>query len=311
MDLKRNLVLSLYLSGETHADIFKRLIELDINRSFIKRTISRYNETGTVTPSKRSGRKKSVRTSENIRKAKEILEQNPQFDHKKIARMLNMSERSGRRLFYFDLNLKYNEEEKKIRVDCAKYLLNKYDREQLPYLVFGDIKSFFIINYANMRNEHGNIDRMLSMWSAITADGHAPLTFVNNDYKTNNTYFENVVLGRKLLPWAHQHFGIRQRTLFQKSKYSLNYSIWIYENTPIYERSLCLLSNSIDLNPFKNIWKIFQSKIDKKHFENIDAFKLALQSEWEKIPTDVFLTAYNEFFLNLRRVVDGNGAVIH
>lgn len=70
MDVKRNAVIALYLSGKRQIDIFRELNHLNVNKKFIYRTIKRYNETGSIKKRHGGGWKKSATSPEMVRRVK-------------------------------------------------------------------------------------------------------------------------------------------------------------------------------------------------------------------------------------------------
>ena len=48
MEFKRDSVISLYLAGKPQVAIVRALQHLNVNKSFVSRTIARYRDTGSV-----------------------------------------------------------------------------------------------------------------------------------------------------------------------------------------------------------------------------------------------------------------------
>ena len=98
MDFKRNSVIALYLAGQSNSAIVKELQHLEVNKMFVSRTINRYNDTGSVKKRHGGGPKKSATNPDMIRKVKAQIQQNPRQSARKIAKEMNVSDRSIRRI---------------------------------------------------------------------------------------------------------------------------------------------------------------------------------------------------------------------
>ena len=58
MEFKRSSVVALYLAGKPHVAIVRAFQCINVNKSFVSRTIARYRDTGSVARRQGSGRKK-------------------------------------------------------------------------------------------------------------------------------------------------------------------------------------------------------------------------------------------------------------
>ena len=77
MELKRNSVIALYLSGKSQPAIVRELSHLKVNKMFVYRTIKRYNDTGSIAKRYGGGRKKTATSPERVQKVMARREQNP------------------------------------------------------------------------------------------------------------------------------------------------------------------------------------------------------------------------------------------
>ena len=70
MEFKRDRVFVLYLSGKPQVAIIRTGHHLNVNKSFVSRTIARYHDTGSVALRPKSGRKKKGNNIRHDRKGK-------------------------------------------------------------------------------------------------------------------------------------------------------------------------------------------------------------------------------------------------
>lgn len=106
MEFKRNSVIGLHLAGKTQVAIVRALKHLDVNKFFVHRTIKRYNETGSIAKRYGGGRKKTATAPEVVQKVKKRLERNPRRSANQMAKDLNISQRSMRRILQNELKVK-------------------------------------------------------------------------------------------------------------------------------------------------------------------------------------------------------------
>lgn len=262
MEFKRESVISLYLAGKSQPEIVRELKHLNVNKVFVYRTITRYNDTGSIAKRHGGGHQKTATSSEMVQKVSKRLERNPRRSANQMAKELGVSDRSVRRILKNDLKVKpykfqkaheLTEKQKKVRLQRAKELLRLAESGQFPNIVFSDEKIFPIEQFVNSQNDrvylkersHENLShRMVTrkqhppqvmVWAAATADGRSPIVFIEPGVKVNATYYREMVLEAALKPWADKHFGRRPWTFQQDSapshKARLNQE-WLKNNVP-------------------------------------------------------------------------------
>lgn len=89
----RVAVIALHKCDKSVTEIYNLLKKLKINKTFIYRTIERYNETFSVSDRKKSGRPRTVRTPKIIKAVKERIRRNPLRKQKILARGLKISKK--------------------------------------------------------------------------------------------------------------------------------------------------------------------------------------------------------------------------
>ena len=144
MDMKRNAVIALHLCKKSTIEIVRMLKHLKINRTFVYRTIKRYNETGTVNDRPRNGCPKSATTKSTVKKVRERIRRNPRRSANQMAKEMEVSTGSMNSLLKNDLELKaykrqkvhdLTAKQKKVRLNRSKLLLRRHASDD--FLIFG------------------------------------------------------------------------------------------------------------------------------------------------------------------------------
>lgn len=341
MELKRDSVIALFLSGKSQVAIFRSLRHLNVNKSFVSRTISRYRDTGSVAKRYGGGRKKTATAPEMVLKVKKRIERNPRRSGRKMARELNISARSVQRILQNNLKLKplkfqkahhLTTPQKKVRMERAKELLRRAESGEFPNLVFSDEAPFTIEQFVNKQNDRVYLRGsscenlhlrmatrkqsapMVMVWAAITVDGRTPLVFLDRGVKINATVYREKILEAVLKPWANKHFGRRPWTFQQDSapahKARVNQE-WLKTNIPHFISSSEWLANSPDANPLDFcVWGILKEKVGTKRFTSVGHLKQALRREWAKIPQTHFRSACDAFLDRLKAIIRAKGGHI-
>ena len=128
--------------------IIRDLQPLNVNISFVSRTIVHYHFTGRVASRLKSERKKkkkkTITTQEMIQKANARFDRNPHRSDRKIVRELNISRermdhilqnKPGLKLLKFQKVQNLTHRKKKVTLKRAKELLGLHESGQLPNLV--------------------------------------------------------------------------------------------------------------------------------------------------------------------------------
>ncbi|KAF2886382.1 hypothetical protein ILUMI_01255 [Ignelater luminosus] len=341
MEFKRNSVIALYLAGKSQSAIVRELEHIKVNRKFVYRTINRYNETGSVVKRYGGGPKKTATSPEMVRKVKKRLERNPRRSGNQMAKELNISQSSIRRILQNELQVKaYKKQkahdltpnQKKVRFERAKELLRLAASGEFPNIVFSDEKNFPIEQFVNTQNDRvyltertyenlkhrlvtrSNYPSQIMVWAAVTATGRSPLVFIEPGVKVNATYYRESVLEAALKPWARKQFGHADWTFQQDSapahKARVNQE-WLKTNVPRFISSTQWISNSPDANPMDySIWSILESKVRAKKHASMDALKQSLKREWAKIPLEHIRAACESFPGRLKAIIHAKGGHI-
>ena len=141
MELKRDRVIAFYLAGKPQMDIVTALQHLNVNKSFVSRTIARNRDTDRVASRPKSGRKRKATTPEMIRKVKTRFDRNPYSSDRKIALELNLSRKPMQHILKNMLGLKplkfqkvqeFTDAQNKVRLERANELFRLHESGQLP-----------------------------------------------------------------------------------------------------------------------------------------------------------------------------------
>lgn len=341
MDFKRNSVVALYLAGKSQPAIVRELEHLKVNKVFVYRTITRYNDTGSIAKRHGGGHQKTATSREMVQKVKKRLERNPRRSANQMAKELKISDRSIRRILKNDLKVKpykiqkahdLTPKQQQVRLERAKELLRLAESGQLPNIVFSDEKIFTIEQFVNSQNDrvylrdrsYENLSHRLAtrrqhppqimVWAAVTADGRSPIVFIEPGVKVNAQYYRESILEVALKPWADKHFGGRPWTFQQDSAPSHKARVnqeWLKNNVPNFITSTQWLSNSPDANPMDySLWAILESKVRTKRYNSLEALKKAIVHEWAKIPASHIRAACDSFLDRLKAIVKAKGGHI-
>ncbi|UYV74134.1 hypothetical protein LAZ67_11002214 [Cordylochernes scorpioides] len=102
----RIAVIALHKVGQSPSSIFKLLLNFNITRQFVYRTIERFNKAGTINDLERSGRLRVQRTQAAIKVIRERNRRNPRRKQKILAKKMNSAPRTVSRIFNEDLGLR-------------------------------------------------------------------------------------------------------------------------------------------------------------------------------------------------------------
>lgn len=192
--------------------------------------LSGKEETGTVVPKKKPGKKRSVRTPAVIKAVKERIRRNLARSCRKMAREMNMSHFAMQSILKKDLDLKAFRKQK-IHGLTSKNIADRVNKSRLLLkthaghnLIFSDEKLFTLevpINKQNDRVYGANIREVprnkraveriqnassVMVWGAISINGKLPLLFFDKSVEINKNYDLQHVLQDHLKPYARKLF---------------------------------------------------------------------------------------------------------
>lgn len=344
MDLKRNAVIALHLEGKSNIEIRRALPKLQLNEKFVRRTIQRYVETGSIKKRYGGGRRCTATAPAVVERVRHRLERNPERSAQQLAQDLNVSDRSVRRILKKKLKVQPYKKHKsqeltalqcRKRLDRSKELIRLLDGGMLPNIVFSDEKTFCIEQYLNKQNDRvwlkkrtsNHSDRLrvtrrqgadqIMVWAAISEKGRSSLVFLpmgRNEVKINEQIYRDKILRPELIPWARKTFGSEHWTFQQDSAPSHKANgtqNWLRSNVPVLIDRDMWPPSSPDLNPLDYcIWGIIQAQACSKKHTSLESLKLSLTREWNRLSEDVIRAACTSFRKRLKLVVKAKGGHI-
>ena len=103
MEFKCNSVIALYLAGKSQPAIVN---ELRVNKMVVYRTVTRYNDTGSIKKRHGGGHPKTATSRKMVRKVKVRMQRNPRQSAVQLTKNLDVSARSIGRILKNKLRLK-------------------------------------------------------------------------------------------------------------------------------------------------------------------------------------------------------------
>ena len=135
---------------------------LHVHIQTVYKAIDRYRTTGSNDDRPRSGRPRTARTKETMRKVKVQIMRNPRRSSKKLAASMRISKSSVRKILKNDLGLKpyklhkahnLTDPMKAVRVSRCKSLLRRFANGAHKKILFSDEKIFTIEQARNRQND--------------------------------------------------------------------------------------------------------------------------------------------------------------
>ncbi len=285
----QKLVLSKYEIDDGPTKIFR-----DLNGAISLPTIERWcksiRDTGSINLSSSSGRPRTIRTKAAIRKVKNRCERGKRVSSRKLARDLNISRTSVRRILKDDLGLRTykilnepspTEEHKEKRVQFANWIRTNFRKEDTMKILFPDEKMFDIDGVYNSQNDRiwavnpadadirGGVrqkrkfPQKVMVWLAVCSKGVSPLVIFEKGTVDHDRYIREVLpvalkFGNDMFGngWIFQQDGAKPH-IHAKSQE------WCANNFPSFIDKDHWPPNSPDLNPLDYcIWNEFAELID-------------------------------------------------
>lgn len=334
MDLqaRRGAVIALHLKKKRPSEIVRSLEEL---KSFVLRTINRYEKKGTIKDLPRSGRPATVSTPENRQKLRRLFQRKPSTSLRKAAKILKIGKTGVETILKEDMQMKpykfrvshgLTTQQKQERVKRCRKLLRRFANKQHEKIVFSDEKIFTVERAHNHQNDRiwstklpgqsATIERRqrpkyVMVWAGITASGKTPLVFIDLGVKINQEVYQKTVLEKALVPWARRHFG-ESNWVFQQdsapSHAGKSTQNWMRANLPDFITKDEWPANSPDLNPMDySIWSILEGNACAVSHDTREGLIASLKKEWKKIPAETIAKVVDDFPRRLRACIKAGG----
>ena len=332
---KRSTIITLHQAGHQTKDIVKLL---KISRKTVQKAVKRFKETGSTADRPGRGKKKSVRTEQNKKKLREMIRRNPRRSMRKMAKKLEIDEKSVRTIIRKDLGLnsyriqKVHELTDKMmsnRLERCRQLRERFSSARYKAIIFSDEKIFTIEPFTNRQN-----DRILSpnissansngrlagrrahpqsvmVWAAAAYDGKPPLVFVPQNAKINTETYQNLILKKALIPWTKAHLKSRPFCFQQDSApshKSKSTQSFCKTHFPDFISTSEWPSNSPDLNPLDySIWSYLETKACSTPHKSLDSLKASLIKAWNEMPADYLRAVIDAFPKRLKACINAKG----
>ena len=233
---KRGAVIALHNEGVSPSEIAKRL---EMYLATVCKQIKRYKELGTLDDRPRSGRPVTATTKKNKEKIRSRIRRNPRRSMRQMAKDIQISEGSVRKIVKKQLKLHpyklakahlLTEEKKGERLKRARKMRRLAAAGRHHSVLFTDEKIFTAEQHHNSQNDRqllpkgslhpptvsrSHFPSSVMVWAGICATGKTPLVFFEKGVKITAKVYQDQILRGVLEPWARQHFGNHEWTLQQ------------------------------------------------------------------------------------------------
>ena len=269
------------------------------NKSSLDKLLRKVRATGSADRKPGSGRKRSMRTPENIDAVHDLVlsQENAPQTHRttrQIAREIGMSRRTVGRVIHDDLQLKCLKKRRAqelttrntdSRLKRCKQLLRKFPEHSVSFIWFTDEKVFTVAPPINAQNDRlyvssttmkRNVDaprllrtrptfsRSIMVSVAVSKLGCTEMFFVEPGVKVNGEYYRDVLLKQQMLPAIWRMSG--DFFIFQQDSAPAHRARDTIEllqrETPDFIGPDLWPANSPDLNPVDyRIWGLVQERV--------------------------------------------------
>lgn len=338
MEAKRQLIEFHYRRGLSNIDIFKAVKPHGINSMMVWRVVKRLKETRSTNDRPRSGRPRSIRTADRIKRIREKIRRIPERSARKLAQEEGINRESMRTILHVDLGLRayrkrkihgLTNAQKLKRLDRSKKLLKRHAGRNLDKIIFSDEKLFVMQQAHNSKNdvvyslsieaipdEFRNVHRFqnkssVMVWAALSKKGKIPIVFIDKGIKINGKYYREQVLEEHMVPGAKKLYPNGGWTFQQDSapSHSANATQeWLNEFSPGFITKDEWPPSSPDLNPLDySIWGILERKVNAKQHRSLESMQAAIEREWKKLSKDVICATIDAWPWRLKAVINRGG----
>jgi transposase len=327
-------IIGMHLGGHNYSIIARTLGSISV--SCVRRTVIKYNDTGTVDDKRRSGapRKTSI-TDDNL--IYRIARRNPELSAQEITDTINSS--LANHISRHTVNRRLIDRKLSSYVASRKPLLKPTDRikrinfcrkilrmtdYQLKKIIFSDESNYAVINRKNRKlvrrhqNEKYNmrfiVPRLqggggsVGIWGCITYDGPG-LCSIYDGRMDQHKYIET--LENHLIPTIDLYFGDKSELIFQQDNAPCHKAktvkSWFEENQI---QVIEWPARSPDLNPIENVWAIIDKKLTKNPSTSIENLRLTLKSSFDALDVQYCQNLFNSIKKRCKLCIANKGGHI-
>ena len=338
VEQKRSAVIQLWKNGHRQADIWKSLGTREYTRSFVSRTINRYNKLGTLKDAPRSGRPRSVRTPVVRRKIRQMLSRKPTLSYRRIAARACISNTSAQRVISNDIGVKsfrrtrteaLNQLTIKKRVQRCRKLSASLKNVDLDNIVFSDEKLWSIeekhntqnsrvyaISRDNIPEQYKRVEKSLHpktvmVWAGISGRGKIPIVFLPEGAKINAILYQELVLSKHVSRigntfmkgnhWLFQQDGAPAHTAASTQD-------WLANNVPDFIGKNDWPPSSPDINPCDfYLWGRMEAIVNSRSYDSIESLKRAIRRTWDQLDQEEVANVCRKFPEKLKKCIQTKG----
>ena len=310
----------------------------------LKKLIRKIDSTGTSARRPGSGRRRTVRTLDNINGVEELVlsqDGNPQTHstQRQIARELGISRSSVNNIVKQDLRLKclkkrkaheLTEANKQARLDRSQSLLRRYPAAMVNFIWFTDEKIFTVAAPSNSQNDRlyasagtrkkdiagarllrtrSTFTKSVMVSVGVSALGRTAIHFVEPGVKVNGQYYRDVLLMQGLLPDIRT---FSEYYTFQQDgapAHRARETVELLGNeTPDFIPPTLWPPNSPDLNPVDyKIWSVMQERVYRTKVRDIEDLRQRIMQVWDEFDQGIIDASVKQWRARLRACVAANG----
>lgn len=332
---QRPAIISLFERKFTPVEI-SRLLAVPIRT--VRDAIKRYKELGNLKDRPKIGRPVTVCNQRNRNIIKKRIDRNPMRSMRAMARSLDISDGSVRKMVKDQLGYHpykigkghyLNDAMKANRLIKARKMKRLAAAGRHRSVLFTDEKIFTVEQAHNHQNDRqllpqgppstrnaklitrSHFPASVMVWAGICGSGKTPLVFVEKGVKINAKVYQESILKAVVDPWARSHFKDQPWTFQQdwapahSAKSTLELCRELFPN--IWDKGVWP-SNSPDLNPLDYaIWSILEKKVCSTRYDSVQALKKALLKGWEEITESDLAAIVDNFIKRLDLCIGAQG----
>lgn len=312
-----------------------------VNRKTVWRIRKKINETGTVKRAAGQGRKRTIRTSGNVKRLREKVRRNNKRSFRKIAKEMEISEKSVRRIAsdagissktFLTRNL-ITENQKVKRVIRSTDLSNWMENNPEKIVLWTDESQIEFDSFKNkqtdrilMTSETPKRDRIrmksknpekVMIFGLVGSDGSKmPLIFMPKGVTLSSPTYRTFILD-EVVSWIRERYEPGQTILMQNGAPPHTSNVtqqFLTEQLGEsgYWNKTQWPPSSPDLNPLDfSIWSILKQKACSESFPNRETLIRKLNEAWNKAITPEYIRKVcGSVQKRFRAVINANGGHI-